>query len=76
MGSSDLMSLLELQAGCVWRRQWPIGEERTIYGCTATHTSNFTNDVLRDLHDEERPQITCVLRYRFVGITEAHAEDA
>ena len=62
MGSSDLMSLRELQAGYAWRKQWPIGEERTAYGCTAMHTLNSTNDVRRDLHDEDSPPITYVLR--------------
>ena len=62
MGSSDLMSLRELQAGCVWRKQRPIGEERTVFGCTAMLTSNTTNNVLGDFHDEERPPITYVLR--------------
>ena len=32
MGLSDLMGLSKLWAGCVWRKQRPIEEERTILG--------------------------------------------
>ena len=74
MGSSDLMSLRELQAGCVWRKQRPIGEERTVFGSFYDTRGSSriwhvlvdsglvaTNNVFGDLHDEELPPITCVL---------------
>ena len=32
MGSSDLMGLSKLWAGCVWRKQRLIEEERTLLG--------------------------------------------